>query len=88
MRAAVANLPSSALSDAQLHCLAAGLIALHCSVAEARLASYSKEIADIFGPGQAEWRDLRANRRGIACARSATSDAALIECCERAVGTP
>jgi hypothetical protein len=86
MRAAVARLPSSTLSDAQLHCLAAGLIALHCSAAEARLASYGKEIVDIFGPGNAEWRDLNADRQGIACARSATTDAGLFECCEQ-IGT-
>jgi len=88
MRAAVARLPTTTLSDAQLHCLSAGLIALHCSAAEARLASYGKEIADLFGPGKAERRDLKADRRGIACARSATSESALIECCEQAGKEP
>lgn len=67
--------------DSQAHCLAAGLIARHCSITEAWLASVAKEVADLFGPGNAEWRDLDADGRGIRCARSATDDASLRACC-------
>ncbi len=68
--------------DKQAHCLAAGLIARHCSVSEAWLASIAKEIADVFGPGDADWSDLAADRRGIGCARQAQDDAGLAACCQ------
>ncbi len=34
----------------------------------------SKELKDLFGGGDAEWGDWRADRVGIACARSASDD--------------
>ncbi len=74
--------------DAQAHCLAAGLIARYCSISEAWLAGIGKEIRDLFGPGQAEWRDLVADRRGIDCARRVTDDAGLQVCCEEAAHAP
>jgi hypothetical protein len=57
------------------------LIARYCSVSEAWLASIAKELRDLFGPGQAEWRDLVADRRGIDCARQVTDDTSLETCC-------
>lgn len=83
MRAALTKHPVSERSDGQAHCMAAGLIALHCSTTEAWLASYGKELRDLFGGGDAEWRDLQADRRGIRCARSATTHSELIECCTK-----
>ena len=67
--------------DSQAHCLAAGLIARHCSVTEAWLASVAKEIVDLFGPGDAEWRDLAADARGIECARRTADGVSLEGCC-------
>jgi hypothetical protein len=83
MRQSIANYDFKSRPDSEAHCLAAGLIARRCSVAEARLASYGKEFADLFDSGDAEWRDLRADRRGIECARSATTEAALLGCCTK-----
>ena len=77
--AAHAPLPAA---DRQAHCLAAGLIASHCSITEAWLASLGKEVMDLLGPGDAEWGDLAADGRGIACARRVQSNAALEACCE------
>ena len=74
-------------ADSQAHCLAAGLIARYCSISEAWLASIAKEVRDLLGPGQAEWRDLAADRRGIGCARQATDDDSLATCCQQ-VGNP
>lgn len=69
------------IPDAMAHCLAAGFIARYCSVGEAYLAGLGKEVEDTFGPGDAEWRDWQSDRRGIACAKRATDDAALYRCC-------
>jgi hypothetical protein len=67
--------------DAQAHCLAAATIARRCSITEAWLASLAKDFLDLLGPGNAEWRDLRADGKGIACARSASGDTSLESCC-------
>ena len=88
MRAALASHDLAALPDDQAHCVAAGVIAARCSVGEAMLASLGKEIADAFGQGDAQWRDLQADRRGIACARATFPNgdmAALEQCCRAAV---
>jgi hypothetical protein len=69
--------------DKRQHCLAAGLIARYCSGTEAYMAGAGKEIRDLFGGGDAEWGDWRADRVGIACARSADDDDALASCCEQ-----
>lgn len=73
--------PDAKAGDAQLHCAAAGLIARYCSVTEATIASYGKELKDLFGAGDAQWRDLESDRRGIRCARSASDTRELLECC-------
>ena len=81
MQAAIARLPLTHLPDAKAHCEAAGLIALHCSVSEATMASVGKEVRDLFTAGDAEWRDLMSDRRGIRCAYNSNSDAELAACC-------
>jgi hypothetical protein len=85
MRAALRMQEPLPAADAQAHCLAAGLIARYCSVSEAWLASIAKEIGDLFGSGQAEWRDLGADRRGIGCARRVRDDDGLAICCQTVV---
>lgn len=67
--------------DSQLHCAAAGLIARYCSVTEATIASYGKELKDLFGAGDAQWRDLESDHRGIRCARGASNTGELLKCC-------
>jgi len=83
MRAAIASVNLYGRPDREQHCIAAGLIAHRCSVTEAWLASYGKELRDLFGRGDVEWRDLRSDRQGIDCARSATEQDALVACCEK-----
>ena len=70
MRAAIAGRDLESLPDGEAHCFAAGLIARRCSVTESMLASVGKEIQDAIGAGDAEWRDLSADRRGVHCARN------------------
>jgi hypothetical protein len=71
------------LPDDKAHCVASGLVARYCSVTEAYLAGAGKELRDLFGKGDAEWRDWRADRAGIACARTAASDDELVSCCQQ-----
>jgi hypothetical protein len=82
MRASLAGRDLASRPDREAHCIAAGLIARRCSIGEAWLASYGKEVRDLLGRGNAEWRDLESDRKGIECARSATDEAGLLECCE------
>ena len=72
------------LNDDMKHCVAAGLIARCCSRSEAWMASIGKEVEDAFGPGDAEWRDLVSDRHGRTCARAASSDVEIWQCCEQA----
>jgi hypothetical protein len=81
MRATVAARVPEHYGDKHRHCLAAGMIARYCSVGEAKLASWGKEIADALGRGDADRRDLAADYAGIDCARRARDDAGLQECC-------
>jgi hypothetical protein len=71
------------LPDDTAHCVASGLIARYCSIAEAYLAGVGKELRDLVGPGDAQWQDWRADRAGIACARGAEGDDEVIQCCRR-----
>ena len=82
MEAVVRERVPPTLSDKPAHCLASGLIARHCSIGEAYMAGAGTEILDLFGHGDAEWSDWQADRRGIACARRASSDEQVAECCE------
>jgi len=71
------------LPDDKAHCVASGLIARYCSIPESYLAGIGKEVRDLLGPGDAEWRDLKSDWAGVDCARRADSDEALKECCMR-----
>jgi hypothetical protein len=88
MHAALRERLPDGLSDAQTHCIAAGLIARYCSVTEATLASVGKELRDLLGSGDAEWRDLQSDRRGVDCARTAGTDASLQVCCLQTAPQP
>lgn len=78
MQAVRAQLPDKG-ADKRLHCLASAQIARQCSVGEAYLAGVGKELRDLFGAGDAEWDDWRADRAGVRCGRA--SDATTIEVC-------
>jgi hypothetical protein len=69
------------LPERRAHCLAAGLIARYCSSSEAYLAGIGKELRDLFGRGDAQWSDWRADRVGIDCARQSADDIELARCC-------
>lgn len=81
MRAVVRDQVPTHIPDKQAHCLAAGMIARYCSRSEAYIASVGKEFTDLFDGGDAEWGDLVADRIGIRCEGTASSDAALQRCC-------
>jgi hypothetical protein len=81
MEAVVTNKLPANLPDGRSHCLASGLIARYCSRSEAYMAGIGKELRDLLGRGDAEWRDWRADRTGIACAREAKDDTEIASCC-------
>jgi hypothetical protein len=83
MDAVVTNKLPADLPDSRAHCMASGLIARYCSRSEAYMAGLGKELRDLLGPGDAEWRDWRADRAGIACAREAKDDTEIATCCSR-----
>lgn len=80
--AATAGIDPGVTGDKRAHCLGAARMARRCSVAEATLASFAKELGDLFGPGNAEAADIRAGRAGIACARAHGGADELARCCE------
>ena len=83
MQAVVTNKLPADLPDSRAHCVASGLIARYCSRSEAYLAGIGKELRDLLGPGDAEWRDWLADRTGISCSRDAADDAEIANCCAR-----
>jgi hypothetical protein len=72
------------MTDKQKHCTGAASIAALCSVAEARLAAYGKELRDALGNGDADPEDLAADRAGIECARRDPAADAVRACCAAA----
>ncbi len=88
MRTTVATKVPGEYGDPHKHCLAAGMIARYCSPAEAKLASWGKEMDDALGRGDADRRDLDADYAGIRCAREARDDAALQRCCAASFPEP
>jgi hypothetical protein len=83
-RAAVAEVVTPEMTDKRKHCTGAANIAARCSVLEARLAYYGKEAADALGGGDPEVEDLRADRAGLACARTDPAPDAVLVCCAAA----
>lgn len=81
MQSVIANKLPAGLTDERAHCLASGLIARYCSYSEAFLAGIGKELRDLLGRGDAEWRDWQADRTGIDCARDARDDDEIENCC-------
>ncbi|MET0658573.1 MAG: hypothetical protein ABW110_10520 [Steroidobacteraceae bacterium] len=80
-RSVLTNKLPESIPDDTAHCLAAGFIARYCSVSEAYIAGLGKELEDSVGHGDAQWRDWQADRRGIACAKRASSDDDVYACC-------
>lgn len=83
MRAVRDALPGG-LPAVRAHCLAAGVIARRCSVAEGYIAGVGKELQDLLGDGDASWEDWGADRAGLGCARALEKEEELARCCEGA----
>jgi hypothetical protein len=47
------------------HCAVSCLLTLRCPAVEVMQLGVLKELADMFGPGNAEWDDLKADADGI-----------------------
>jgi hypothetical protein len=81
MQRTVDSLDLASLSAERRHCLVSGTIVLRCGSASAWVAGYGKEIGDLFGPGNFQQLDLRANAAGRRCAAGAASEVDLPACC-------
>ncbi|MEO8444993.1 MAG: hypothetical protein ABI567_08325 [Gammaproteobacteria bacterium] len=81
MQQTVDSLPLAGLSNDRQHCLASGTIQRRCGRLSAWAAGYGKEVADLFGPGNFQQRDLKANAAGRACATAPGDEGALANCC-------
>lgn len=51
------------------HCAFSCIIAVHCGSAQSWTVGVLKELQDIVGPGNADWKDYRANQTGIQLAK-------------------
>lgn len=80
VRAVVAALPPG-LSDPEKHCLASAGIADRCSLFEAWLAGWGKELRDAFDGGDPSFDDLAHDRRGRHCAREGDDPDGWRQCC-------
>ncbi len=52
-------------NDKFLHCALSCVLTRVCGPIEAMDLGVLKELVDLFGPGTAEWEDLRADRTGV-----------------------
>lgn len=81
MQKTMDRLVLAGLPDPRKHCVAAGAITQRCGSLSAFAAGYGKEVADVFGPGDAERADLAADRAGRACGKQSAGVDALTACC-------
>ena len=56
--------------DKNRHCAISCIMAVKCNDNETLLAGFMKEVKDVFGPGNAEWADYRADKAGINLVKS------------------
>jgi hypothetical protein len=82
--AAVRDKLPADIPDKRAHCLAAGGIALRCSVGEADMAGIGKELGDVFTGGDPSWADWKADRVGIRCVKAGATAETLPDCCQAA----
>ncbi len=47
------------------HCTISCIVGIECGVTASAIMGMAKEIADVFGPGNAEWGDLVADIMGL-----------------------
>lgn len=53
-------------TDKFMHCAMSCYLASRCGSSESAVAGILKEVMDLFGPGNAEWDDLKADTVGVA----------------------
>jgi hypothetical protein len=70
--------------DKYKHCAVSCMLTLRCSPVDVMEIGFYKEFADVFGPGNAEMADLKADYYGISLVTSkdANSDSTCIQQCK------
>ncbi len=68
------------------HCGVSCLLALRCPSADVLQIGILKELADVFGPGNAEWDDLEADYAGVklVTSKKAKTDKECLSQCHQA----
>lgn len=65
----IAIATSHSNNDKNRHCTVSCMLALKCNDAEVLLVGVLKEFRDVFGPGQADAEDIKADKYGISLVR-------------------
>ncbi len=75
---------SHSSNDKNRHCTVSCMLALKCNDAEVLMVGVLKEFEDVFGPGDADAEDIKADRHGIRLVRTdrAKSDLECLEQCD------
>lgn len=68
------KLKAMPISDKAMHCTLSCHLALKCSLLDSWTFGRFKEFYDIFGEGNAEWADLRADDEGLSIAIKGKAD--------------
>ncbi len=71
-------------NDKNRHCTVSCMLALKCNDTEVLLVGVLKEFRDVFGPGEADAEDIKADRYGISLVRDdrAQTDPECLEQCD------
>lgn len=71
-------------NDKNMHCSTSCMLTLRCGPKQAMAIGYLKEFQDIFTPGDADWKDIVADRTGISIAvhKRALNDNECLEQCD------
>lgn len=56
--------------DKNRHCTVSCMLSLKCNRLEVMMIGYLKEFKDVFGPGNAEVEDIKADKYGISLVRT------------------
>lgn len=81
----IARAQSHSGYDKNLHCSVSCMLTLRCPADDVLVLGLLKELNDVFGPGEADLRDIKANWRGVRAAGRgwAKSDQQCLNYCDR-----
>lgn len=80
----IAIATSHSNNDKNRHCTVSCMLALKCNATEVLLVGMLKEFKDVFGPGEADAEDIKADKYGISLVKTdrANTDQECLEQCD------